>query len=196
MGSATIPPMDINTLLRQLSDEHESFSGIPPKEFVRAGDLAVAGGVVFSEPDPAEWTTCGGVPHGRWPVYVGVADSGEVAMAALLLAAPEVIAEAEFEDGYEDYQPLGAEIGLLWDETAMDSLRFDGPRSPEFPDLDAFVKHAAAELAAAPVPWVEIPVNPQTGSNVLAFPVCADSADCYAGRDGNGELVCLLFISD
>ncbi|MDF3293137.1 hypothetical protein [Streptomyces silvisoli] len=188
--------MDINTLLRQLADEYQPFSGLSPKEFLRAGDLAVAGGVIFSEPDPAEWSVCDGVPHGRWPVYVGVAESGHVTMAALLLAAPEVIAEAEFEDAYEDHQPLSEDIGLLWDDAAMGSLRFDGPRSADFPDLGTFLKHAEAALAAAPVPWVEIPVNPETGSNVLAFPVCADSADCWAGRDADGKLVCVLCLTD
>jgi hypothetical protein len=191
--SVTIQFMDIETLLWQLADECVSYR---PKEFLRAGELAVAGNVIFSEPEPPEWSECDGVPHGRWPVYVGVSGDGDVEMAVMPLAEPEVIAEATFEDAYEDWQPLSHEIGLLWDTTAMDALRFAGPRLPEFPDLDTFVAHAKSRLAAAERPWVEIPANPRTGSNVLAFPVCADSASCWAGRDAEGELVCLVFTAD
>ncbi|MGW7008125.1 hypothetical protein ACWGCW_36370 [Streptomyces sp. NPDC054933] len=165
--------------------------------------------MVFSEPEPAEWSACGGVPYGKHPVYIGVARLGEeasgagaayVSMAVIPLAAPEAIAKATFEDAYQDAQPLSHEIGLLWDDAAMDSLRFSGPRPADYPDLDAFVTHAASELAAAQAagraPWVDITVNPDNGSNVLAFPVCAEGACCYEGRDENGELVCLVWTTE
>ncbi|GAA1881184.1 hypothetical protein [Streptantibioticus ferralitis] len=199
----------MDALLWQLADEYVTFVGDRPQEFQRAGDLVVAGAVVFSEPDPAEWSTCGGVPHGKHPVYIGVARLSEetaaagaayVSMAVIPLADPEVIARATFEDAYEDAQPLTHEIGLLWDDAAMDSLRFSGPRPADYPDLDAFLTHAASELAAAQAagraPWVDITVNPDTGSNVLAFPVQAENASCYEGRDENGELVCLVLTAE
>ncbi|GAB7185406.1 hypothetical protein ATKI12_5237 [Kitasatospora sp. Ki12] len=200
--------MDIETLLRDLADEHIDESlGERPEEFHRAADLTVTSGLVFSSPDALEWFTCDDVPIGTHPVHVGVvrrqdSESGRelalVTMALIPFAEPEAIAEAEFEDAFDDYQPLGPDLGFLWDGTAMDALRFDGPRPDAFPDLDAFVTLVEAELATADPTgrtpsWVDVTVDERTGANVLAFPVNAGGADCYEGRDAEGRLVALLF---
>ncbi|MEU6971982.1 hypothetical protein AB0A71_30495 [Kitasatospora aureofaciens] len=196
--------MDIETLMRKLADEQGLHR---PQEFHYAGDLTVAADLVFSSPDPAEWTSCGNMPHGTHPVHVAVErwqdrETGrervEVTMALVPFAEPRAIAEAEFEDAVDDYQPLGPYLGFLWDGVAMDALRFKGPRPAAFPDLDAFVAHIEAELATLDADgraraWVDVTVDERTGSNVLAFPVIADSAGCYEGRNADGRLVALLF---
>lgn len=198
--------MDMDTLLWQLADRCTQESiGNRPEEFHRADDLVVAGSVTFTEPAPAEWSAFDGVPHGSHPVHIGVvrrrdADSGEestyVTMVVIPLAAPEVIARATFADAIEDYQPLGPDLGFLWDSAAMDCLRFDGPRPEGFADLDAFVGHVESELATGKAAWLNVRLHPETGSNVLAFPVCAESAGGFEGRDGDGALVCLVLTAD
>lgn len=200
--------MTIETLLRDLAEKYsDELFGQLPEEFHRAADLTVTSGLVFSSPDAPEWFTCDDVPVGTHPVHVGVvrrqdAERGKevalVIMALIPFAEPEAIAEAEFEDAFEDYQPLGPDLGFLWDDTAMDALRSNGPRPDAFPDLDAFVTHVEAELATADptgrMPsWVDVTVDERTGANVLAFPVNAGGAGCYEGRDADGRLVALLF---
>ncbi|MFD8780698.1 hypothetical protein [Kitasatospora sp. NPDC059599] len=200
--------MNMETLLRDLADEHiDEFLGERPEEFHRAGDLTVTSALVFSSHDASEWSACDEVPAGTHPVHIGVVrrpdtgsgrESVRVTMALIPFADPEAIAGAEFEDVVEDHQPLGPDLGFLWDGTAMDALRFDGPRPDAFPDLDAFVAHVEAELATADptgrMPaWADVTVDARTGVNVLAFPVSAESAGCYEGRDADGRLVALLF---
>lgn len=187
--------MEINTLLRQLADEHIQ-EWDRPEEFQRVADLTVAGNVVYSCPEPPEWSECGDVPPGSYPVYIGTVrrtGSSFVTMVLLPLAEPEAVAEAAFEDAVEDWQPLGAEIGFLWDSTAMDVFRPGRTRPEGFADLDAFVAHTRAELAASGAAWVSVVANQETGANVLAFPVLDESALCLEGRDEDGKLVALLF---
>ncbi|WP_042376150.1 hypothetical protein [Streptacidiphilus melanogenes] len=193
--------MKIDTLLRQLADEHV-LEWDRPEEFQRAGDLTVAGNVVFSCPEPPEWSECEDVPPGDHPVYLGTVrrtdqQSGEtstfVTMVLVPLAEPEVIAEAVFEDAVEDWQPLGAETGFLWDSTAMDAFRPGGTPPKGFADLDALVAHVESELGTSGAAWVSVVANEQTGANVLAFPVLDESALCLEARDEDGKLVALLF---
>jgi hypothetical protein len=75
----------------------------------------------------------------------------------------------------------------------MDAFRPGGRRPEGFADLDAFVTHVKAELAASGAAWLDITVNAETGANVLAFPVLDESALCLEGRDEDGKLVALLF---
>ncbi|WP_143685848.1 MULTISPECIES: hypothetical protein [unclassified Streptomyces] len=200
--------MNTETLLHKLAEEFtDEYLGDRPQEFHQIGGLTVVSALVFSSPDAQEWSGCDDVPAGTHPVHIGVVrrqdaesgrESAHVTMALIPFADPEAIAEAEFEDAIEDYQPLGPDHGFLWDSTAMDALRFDGPRPDAFPDLDAFVAHVESELATADaagrIPaWVDVTVDERTGVNVLAFPVNAESAGCYEARDADGRLVALLF---
>ncbi|MFJ9608683.1 hypothetical protein ACIRS1_20330 [Kitasatospora sp. NPDC101176] len=199
--------MDIDTLLHQLADEHVAYSCDRPEEFHHAGDLTVVSNLVFSCPDPSEFSECSGVPAGRHPVHVGVVrthdtetgrETPAVTLVLVPLAAPEVIAEAEFEDAVEDYQPLGPDLGFLWDATARDAFGPGRPRPAGLADLDALVARVEAGLATpdgtgrAPA-WVDLPIDETTGANLLAFPVSAEAALCLEGRDADGTLVALLF---
>ncbi|MER5638950.1 hypothetical protein ABT095_18545 [Kitasatospora sp. NPDC002227] len=190
--------MMIETLLRELADEHIEYDWARPTEYQRAGDLRVTSEVVFSCPNPPEFSPCGDVPPGSHPVHVGFLrrqdrETGEevtdVSLVFVPLAAPEVIAEAEFEDAIEDWQPLGPDLAFLWDSAAMDVL-------PE-----GFEDHVTAELAV-PGPdgrgraWADFLVEPATGLNVLAFPVSSESATCLAGRSADGTLVALLMVAE
>ncbi|MEU8516934.1 hypothetical protein AB0C76_35940 [Kitasatospora sp. NPDC048722] len=196
--------MEIDELLQNLADEYVQGE---PTEFHRIGDLKVVEGVVFSCPAPPEWSACGDVPPGSHPVYAGVRrfrdhetgrESSTVEMVFVPLAGPEEIAGAEFEDAVEDWQPLGPDLGFLWDSTAMDAFRGGGALPDAFENITAFVEHVEAELdaadAAGRVPaWVDVVVNEETGANVLAFRVGDESALCLEGRDDEGNLVGLLF---
>ncbi|MFI8457087.1 hypothetical protein [Kitasatospora sp. NPDC085464] len=199
--------MNIETLLHRLAEEFtDEDMGDRPQEFHRIADLTVTSSLVFSSPDASEWSACDEIPAGSHPVHVGARrwqdpesgkESANVTMVLIPFADPEVIAEAEFEDAIEDYQPMGPDLGFLWDSTAMDALRFDGPRPDAYPDLDAFVAHVESGLATPdeegrlPV-WVDVTVDERTGANVLALPVSAESAGCFEGRDADGRLVALL----
>ncbi|MEE1786183.1 hypothetical protein PUR71_25265 [Streptomyces sp. SP17BM10] len=196
--------MEINELLRNLADEYVQGE---PTEFHRIGDLKVVEGVVFSCPAPPEWSVCGDVPPGSHPVYVGVRrfrdhetgrEESLVEMVFVPLAGVAEIAGAEWEDAIEDWQPLGPDVGFLWDSTAMDAFRDRSLRPESVEELGAFVERVEAELdaadAAGRVPaWVDVVVNEKTGANVLAFRVCDESALCLEGRDDDGNLVGLLF---
>ncbi|MCC9307245.1 hypothetical protein LN042_09040 [Kitasatospora sp. RB6PN24] len=200
--------MEINTLLRQLAEEHIEYSSDQPDEFHYAGDLRVASALVFSSPDPSEYSACGDVPPGLHPVHLGVVrrrdeESGEetayVSMAFIPLAEPEVIAGAEFVDAIEDTQPLGPDFGFVWDAGAMNAFHSDDTRSDGFADVDALVAHVEAELATAdpagrPRAWVDVVVDQETGLNVLAFPVNDEFALCLEARDTDGKLLGLLCI--
>jgi hypothetical protein len=187
--------MEINTLLRQLADEYVA-EWDRPEEFQRAGDLTVVGNVVFSSPEPPEWSACPDVPPGSYPVHIGVVrreESSFVTMVLVPLAEPEVVAAAGFEDAVEDWQPLGPDFGFLWDTAAKDAFHPNGTPPRDFPDLGALLAHVEAELAASDAPWVSVVADERTGANVLAFPVLDESALCLEGRDDDGKLVALLF---
>ncbi|WP_042413592.1 hypothetical protein [Streptacidiphilus anmyonensis] len=193
--------MEIDTLLRRLADEHVQ-EWDRPEEFQRAGDLTVAGSVVFSCPEPPEWYECGDVPPGEYPVYIGTVrrtdqESGDtstfVTMVFVPLADPGAIGGAGFEDAAEDWQPLGAATGFLWDSTAMDSFRPGGTPPKGFADLDAFVAHVESELGTSGAAWVSVVADEETGANVLAFPVLDESALCFEAHDEDGKLLALLY---
>ncbi|MCG6500190.1 hypothetical protein [Kitasatospora sp. A2-31] len=194
--------MDYPAVLRTLTAEHLPSVTVPPDEFRHAGDLTVRGRLVFSSPDPSEFTPCPDVPLGTHPVYAGVTRyrDGTHAVAALLLplAPPEAVAAAEYEDTIEDYQPLGPDLALLWDTDTMNAARAGDP--------EAFAEDLRTRLRpTTPGEPICVPVGAPTGERTaaptdgrgpaLAFPVCAEAALCLAGRGPSGELVALLLFS-
>ncbi|RAG85164.1 hypothetical protein DN069_13065 [Streptacidiphilus pinicola] len=175
--------MEIETLLRQLADAHIP-QGDRPEEFHHAGSLTVSGSVVFSNPEPEEWSESADVPPGRHPVHIGAvrhAGSALVTMLLIPLDEPGVIAAAGFgEPVADDY--LGPDLGFLWDSTTMDDA-----------DLDALVAHVEEELTESDVAWVNAVVDPETGANVLAFEVLHEVSVRRECRDGSGRLLALLY---
>ncbi|WP_441248061.1 hypothetical protein [Kitasatospora sp. McL0602] len=170
--------------------------------FRRVGDITVTGSLAFTAPSPPEWHEHDTVPRGRYPVFMGVVEEPEPGGAAgrppswtsltvVPLAEPEVIAEAleagRYEEVYQDYQPFGPEIGVLWGEGA-------GSRH----DLDALEAALAEGEAAGRVPnVVEVVADQETGANLLAFRVwgaCdADGVELYAP---DGSVVCLVLTTN
>ncbi len=184
--------MDIMTALRELAAEYVSPDNPQPVEFHSAGVIHVNGPLVFSSPDADEYTYHSDVPHGSHPVYAAVSHvlDGSPAVTAVLipLASPEAVAAAEYTDYIEDYQPLGPDLGFVWDVNAMAALR---PRIDELAEELVERFESTSEAAEA---WADVPGD--GSSNALAFPVWSESTLCLEGRDEDGDLVALLFLPD
>lgn len=169
----------------------------PRHRFHRVGDITVTGDLAFTDPAPDEWHSHDAVPPSRYPVYMGIVEEPEpggpqefppswTSLTVVPLAAPEVIAEAvaaeRYEEVYQDYQALGPDIGVLWDEAA-------GPLLGEPGTVDRIEEALREGDAARRVPNV-IALDP----GLIAFRVWgaadADGMELYAP---DGRVVCLIF---
>ena len=169
-----------------------------PDWFDRAGDLVVVDGWVSWVSPGTDMTFRHSVPPGTHPVYVGTfAAAGSnwepdgiryhASMIVLPLADPARIAAAEWDEGYDDYQPL-EDYAVLWDDKAQ---------------------HAATEPAFLPAAtdriltegrhyrranWANVVLDEATGANAMVFPAAGEAVEGYEARDSDGDLTCLVFL--
>ncbi|MFF3749854.1 hypothetical protein ACFYYH_05230 [Streptomyces sp. NPDC002018] len=177
----------------------------PPPLIDRAGDLVVAGGTVRWT-SPAYENEGGGrshpVPDGTYPVYAGSVpwedeDNGPryyVTSLFIPLAEPGPLAASSWDDGYDGGGPVFESYACLWSERAS---RATLPHWGD--DRSEFLLRTEKELLSGDAlsrrgNWTDEVVDPETGANVLAFPVYFDiSMTGFEARGEDGRLVGLLF---
>jgi hypothetical protein len=208
MEFETLIPELAERLRAELTEARPTMDVEWPEWFDRAGDLVVVDGEVsWATP---ELLQMGGfshdVPPGKYPVYAGTwrfdgRDPHDVqyrvGMLVVPLAEPERIAGADWDGGYDDAMDL-AQYGCLWDRRAI------GATAPhweyEETGKSAFIRNVEDTILPAGAlrtrgNWFNGVADPETGANVLAFPVEGTLVDGYEMRDAAGELVCLIFLS-
>lgn len=171
----------------------------------RAGDLVVAGGSV-------RWTTPeyenegGGraheVPDGTYPVYAGSIpwDDEEngprhyVTTLFIPLAEPEQLTTASWDGGYDSRGPVFENYACLWSERASRAtLPHWGDEKNEIL-LRTEKKLLSGQALSKRGNWTDEVVDPETGANMLAFPVFYDiSMTGFEARSEDGRLLGLLF---
>jgi hypothetical protein len=183
----------------------EGERGMPrPEWFAYVGELALA----------EEVTWYGMATIGRWvhskllsgprtaPVYAGFYWSQEgdrpavarVSMVVLPLADPARIVAAEWNDGYNGYEPAPMDGYAVLCGEPFDPGRVSG-RDTEADLREAKRIIAAGDGQARRVNYAEIVTDPDRGGNALFFPVEGDERDGFEAREEDGTVVCLTFIA-
>jgi hypothetical protein len=177
----------------------------PPPLIDRAGDLVVVGGMVsWSTP---EYENEGGgrphkVPDGTYPVYAGSIpwddeDDGlryYVTSLFVPLAEPERLTTASWDEGYDSRGPVFENYACLWSERASRAtLPHWGDERNEIL-LKTEKKLLASQALSRRGNWTNDVVDPETGANMLAFPVYYDiSMTGFEAESEDGQLLGLLF---
>ncbi|MFE9879296.1 hypothetical protein [Streptomyces sp. NPDC005784] len=139
---------------------------------------------------------------GKAPVYAGfywsqVGDEPAVArvsMVVLPLADPARIVAADWNDGYNGYEPAALDGYAVLCGDPFDPLHVGGR------DAEADLREVKRIIAAGDgqgrrVNYAEIVTDPDRGGNALFFPVNEEERDGYEALEEDGTVVCLAFIS-
>ncbi|MFD9396353.1 hypothetical protein ACFWBB_38135 [Streptomyces sp. NPDC060000] len=175
-----------------------------PEWFVRVGDLTLAEGVTWFGLSARGGWYHGGLPSGlsSTPVYAGCywrretegPQVARVSMVVLPLADPARIAAADWNDGYNGYEPAPVDgYGVLCSDV------FD-PRKAGGRDAEADLREARRVIAVGDREGrrdnhAEIVTDPDRGGNVLFFPVDGEERDGYEAVEPDGTVVCLAFVA-
>ncbi len=194
----TVLHVDMNKWLES------EISNFPPGRVDRVGDLVVVG-------NRLAWLTpelgCEGgfrhlVPDGTYPVYAsGVSSGGHhgeperyyVNMLFIPLAEPERLTAPSWNWGYGGVsQELGGYACLMSGQASRVTR--------EDPQNEAIARARKALLSdGAPAGkdnWANEIVAPETGANVLAFPVEDDGSVCgFEARSEDGEILAVLLVN-
>ncbi|MBW4718624.1 hypothetical protein [Saccharothrix obliqua] len=187
--------------------ELEHLCGPPPPSVERVDDLVVVGGAV-------SWATPGregngvfthDVPDGTHPVYAGVRASGGGSAAepvrrhvtALLVpvAEPARLAEAAWDEGYGDMGADLADHATLWSGHAQ---RMALPHRGEH--RHPAITRAERRLRSTSAPtdrltWTNEVVDPETGANMVSFPVWDGTNNAFEARSADGGFLALLYVT-
>ncbi|GGR84324.1 hypothetical protein GCM10010269_24370 [Streptomyces humidus] len=182
--------------------EHIGGKIVRPEWFACAGELTLEENVTwFGMTTIGGWYHCE-LPAGlrSAPVYAGCYWHREddkppvarVSMVVLPLADPATIAAAEWNDGYNGYEPAPVDGYAV-----LCSGPFD-PASVAGRDAQADLREAERVIAAGDGEgrrdnWAEIVTVPDRGGNALFFPVEAEERDGYEALDPDDTIVCLAF---
>lgn len=205
---AVIGAAETGRLLWQLADRFTGRAPVNPTNmgrpdwFDRAGDLVVADGTVSWVSPGVQGAFCHSVPPGTHPVYVGTyASTGNdwqpdgiryhASMIVLPLAEPARIASAEWDEGYDDYQPL-EDYALLWDSRAERAAEYSGGEPTFLPAARDRILTEGRHFRRAN--WVDLVVDEASGANVLVVPATGEAVSGYEARDSDGDLTCLIFL--
>ncbi|MDF5759418.1 hypothetical protein [Spongiactinospora sp. TRM90649] len=176
--------------------------GPAPEYFDRAGDLVVVGdSISWSTP---ELTQDGqqidhGAPDGTYPVYAGshsIEDSSSVRYYVdtlfIPLAAPDRLASAIWDDeGYDKPVFLG-DYACLWSPGAEAATlpHWGSGKSAKIRAIEESV--LSDETLSRRGHWPDALVDPDSGANILAFPVSDVALRGYEAVDENDEPLAVL----
>lgn len=175
-----------------------------PEWFACVGELELAEEVTWYGMATAGRWVHGGLLSGpgKAPVYAGfywsqVGDEPAVArvsMVVLPLADPARIVAADWNDGYNGYEPSALDGYAVLCGNPFDPLHVGGR------DAEADLREVKRIIAAGDgqgrrVNYAEIVTDPDRGGNALFFPVNEEERDGYEALEEDGTVVCLTFIA-
>jgi hypothetical protein len=187
-----------------LWDKVKWLEGGPPKRLDRVGDLVVVdGSVVWKTPELDE--EGGGfrhvVPDGTYPVYAesvlvsGYDDEPErycVETLLILLAEPERLANVNWNDGYGSDAQEFKDYACLVSERAYRATLLN-------PQHEAIARARKAllsdEARTRRDNWTDEVVDPETGANMLAFPVDEGTVSGFEARSEDDEILAILLVT-
>ncbi|MFD5748474.1 hypothetical protein [Streptomyces sp. NPDC127033] len=175
-----------------------------PEWFVCVGELELAGDV----------TWYGMATEGRWvhskllsgpsraPVYAGFYWSqmddepavARVSMVVLPLADPARIVAADWNDGYNGYEPAPLDEYAVLCSTAFDPTHVSG-RDAEDDLREAERIITAGNREGRRVNYAEIVTDPDRAGNALFFPVDGEERNGYEAVEDDETVVCLTFVA-
>jgi hypothetical protein len=105
----------------------------------------------------------------------------------IAFAAPEEIAESSWY--FDDSAALRIDgYACLWSSRAEQHTPFE--------TLQGFRESMlSAETLSRRGPWINAVADPDSGANVLAFPVADNSVSCVEALTEDGELLALLYFT-
>ncbi|MCX4403682.1 hypothetical protein ACFV8Z_53665 [Streptomyces sp. NPDC059837] len=175
-----------------------------PEWFACVGELELAETVTWYGMATAGRWGHGGLLSGpsKAPVYAGfywsqVGDEPRVArvsMVVLPLADPARIVAADWNDGYNGYEPAALDGYAVLCGDPFDPLHVDG-RDAEADLCEVKRIIAAGDRQGRRVNYAEIVTDPDRGGNALFFPVNEEERDGYEALEEDGTVVCLAFIA-
>lgn len=175
-----------------------------PEWFARVGDLTLAEEVTwYGMSTVGRWVHSGlAARTGKAPVYAGFyrhrEDDGpavaRVSMVVVPLADPARIEAADWDDGYNGYEPAPVDGYAVLCGDPFDPTNIPG-RDAEADLREAERIIAAGDAEGLRVNCAEIVTDPDRGGNALFFPVRAQERDGYEALEDDGTIVCLTFVA-
>lgn len=176
----------------------------PPEKVRWAGDLVVVDELVrWTSPErenEGDGAFVHRVPDGTYPVYVndgvpgGIHDDGDpgryrVDTLFIPLAGPERLRTTRWSDGYPG-------VGQMLEDYAC--LRSEGASRGEHSAIIRAKQALLSEEARTRADnWTNEVVDPETGANILSFPVCRDGqVSGFEALGEDEETLAILFLTD
>ncbi|MER5431312.1 hypothetical protein [Streptomyces sp. NPDC002588] len=199
------PADSVHTLLWRWADhvDRDGEKGMTrPEWFAPAGELTLADEITWFGMGSGGWYH-GDLPSGleKAPVYAGYHwvrpdDGPPVARASMVvvpMADPARIMAAEWNDGYEGYEPAAVDGYAVLCSSAFDPTSIPGR------DAEADLREAKRIIATGDeqgrrANHAEIVTDPERAGNALFFPVEDGERDGYEALEDDGTVVCVAFI--